>query len=636
MAKSKGIYGLSGSGMDIDTMVKQMLTNYQSNYDKVYKQKVSQEWKKAAYNEFYKSMLTFQTSTLTDYKMQGTMSARSATSNKTDVVTAEANGAAATINHDIAVTRLAQKAYIQSNGIHRDNTSASTSIKLADIVSERPTIGTTTDPDGNIIPVYAADDDIALSFTISGNADDGVDKDGNNVNRTITYTYAQMEGKTLNDLASDINKLGLDVKASYDSVNDSFVLYNKNSGENNYVNISVDQSYYDADGNQQTTSSTVRNKTAELFNNLNLQTYRSGEEPHSLTFAPTTAGGDDYADLKVTGTSAKAMVDGREYTSDTNKLTVQGVTYTLNKLSEYTEATNGDTELVYDEYDNPVYKKNSAGDYLDSDGNITTDPAKYVQETRAKRIYDTARINVDVDEDKIVDNVKKFVEDYNKMIDSLNDKIYEVAYKDYQPLTTEEKSAMSEEEIKKWEEKAKSGLLYKDSILRNVVSDMRTALNRPVEGLTGKYISAGSIGISVTTNEEHGHIALDEEKLRKAIQEDPDSVYKIFATQGNASEITDEAVRKETEYERSGVANRLTTVMINNLKKVVAEAGMSDTNDDQSALGLRIDNLMLQMSKIANEMDRRESELYKQFNAMETAIASLNQQYNFVNNFTAS
>lgn len=634
MAKSKGIYGLSGSGMDIDTMVKQMLTNYQSNYDKVYKQKVTQEWKKAAYNEFYKSMLTFQTSTLTDYKMQGTMSARSATSSKTDVVTAEANGAAATINHDIAVTRLAQKAYIQSNGIRRDNTdpAAQKSINLADIVSERPSTAT--------------NDDIALSFTISGNADDGVADDGNNVNRTITYTYAQLEGKTLNDLASDINKLGLDVKASYDSVNDSFVLYNKNSGKDNYVNISVDQTYIDADGNEQTTSGDARKTTAQLFNNLNLQTYRSGEAPQSLAFAPATAGGDDYADIKVTGTSAKAIVDGREYTSDTNKITVQGVTYTLNKLSEYTLATNGDKELVYDEYDNPVY------DYLtepdgtpiyekNDDGSIKTDDAgnpiqARKQKEQTKRIYDTARISVDVDEDKIVDNVKKFVEDYNKMIDSLNDKIYEVAYKDYQPLTTEEKSAMSEEEIKKWEEKAKSGLLYKDSILRNVVSDMRTALNRPVEGLTGKYISAGSIGISVTTNEEHGHIALDEEKLRKAIQEDPDSVYKIFATQGNASEITDEAVRKETEYERSGVVNRLTTVMINNLKKVVAEAGMSDTNDDQSALGLRIDNLMLQMSKIANEMDRRESELYKQFNAMETAIASLNQQYNFVNNFTAS
>lgn len=616
MAASKGIYGLSGSGMDIDTMVKQMLTNYQSNYDKVYKQKVTQEWKKAAYNEFYKSMIDFQRNTLTDYKMQGSMSARSATSSNTNVVSAVANGAAATVDHDIAVTRLAAKAYIQSNGISRQNTdpAAQKSINLADIVSPRP--------------ANAADDDVALSFTISGKDGDDIDADGNYVNRTVTYTYKQMEGKTLNDLASDINKLGLDVKANYDSVNDSFALYNKNSGEKNYVKISINTSYVDGDGNRQQASADVQAKTAELFNRLNLETYRSGETSEALSFTPGT-------DVQVKGVSAKAIVDGREYKSDTNKLTVQGVTYTLNKLSEFTTSTT-DTESLFDEYDQPVYKKDSNGNYLDSDGNVTTDSTKYVQEMRPKRIYDTTKVGVDIDEDKIVENVKKFVEDYNKMIDSLNDKIYEVSYKDYQPLTNEEKSAMSEEEIKKWEEKAKSGLLYKDSIMRDIVSNMRSALNTPIEGLTGKYTCAGNLGIAVTTNEEHGHIELNEDTLRKAIQEDPDSVYRIFATMGDASEIADESLRKETEYDRSGIAHRLSTVMTNGLSKIVAQAGMTDTNDDQSTLGLKIDSLSLQMAKIANEMDRRESELYKQFNAMETAIASLNQQYNFVTNFTAS
>lgn len=616
MAASKGIYGLSGSGMDIDTMVKQMLTNYQSNYDKVYKQKVTQEWKKAAYNEFYKSMIDFQRNTLTDYKMQGSMSARSATSSNTNVVSAVANGAAATVDHDIAVTRLAAKAYIQSNGISRQNTdpAAQKSINLADIVSPRP--------------ATAADDDVALSFTISGKDGDDIDADGNYVNRTVTYTYKQLEGKTLNDLASDINKLGLDVKANYDSVNDSFALYNKNSGEKNYVKISINTSYVDGDGNRQQASADVQAKTAELFNRLNLETYRSGETSEALSFTPGT-------DVQVKGVSAKAIVDGREYKSDTNKLTVQGVTYTLNKLSDFTTSTT-DTEPLFDEYDQPVYKKDSNGNYLDSDGNVTTDSTKYVQEMRPKRIYDTTKVGVDIDEDKIVENVKKFVEDYNKMIDSLNDKIYEVSYKDYQPLTNEEKSAMSEEEIKKWEEKAKSGLLYKDSIMRDIVSNMRSALNTPIEGLTGKYTCAGNLGIAVTTNEEHGHIELNEDTLRKAIQEDPDSVYRIFATMGDASEIADESLRKETEYDRSGIAHRLSTVMTNGLSKIVAQAGMTDTNDDQSTLGLKIDSLSLQMAKIANEMDRRESELYKQFNAMETAIASLNQQYNFVTNFTAS
>lgn len=34
-------------------------------------------------------------------------------------------------------------------------------------------------------------------------------------------------------------------------------------------------------------------------------------------------------------------------------------------------------------------------------------------------------------------------------------------------------------------------------------------------------------------------------------------------------------------------------------------------------------------------MDKRQTQLYKQFNAMETAIASLNSQYSFVNQYTS-
>ena len=129
MTASKGIYGLSGSGMDIDSMVKQMLTGYQSNYDKIYKQKVTQEWKKAAYNEFYKSMTEYKDYTFSSYKLQGTMSPRKATSSDESVVSATANGAAAEVSHDVAVTRLAERAYIQSNEIERKAGAHSNSIK---------------------------------------------------------------------------------------------------------------------------------------------------------------------------------------------------------------------------------------------------------------------------------------------------------------------------------------------------------------------------------------------------------------------------------------------------------------------------------------------------------------------------
>lgn len=37
---ASGIYGLSGSGMDIDSLVKNMMKTQQSKYDNIYKNKV--------------------------------------------------------------------------------------------------------------------------------------------------------------------------------------------------------------------------------------------------------------------------------------------------------------------------------------------------------------------------------------------------------------------------------------------------------------------------------------------------------------------------------------------------------------------------------------------------------------------
>ena len=270
--------------------------------------------------------------------------------------------------------------------------------------------------------------------------------------------------------------------------------------------------------------------------------------------------------ISVAGVSAEAKIDGKIYTADSNKITAAGVTYTLNKIGE-------------------------------------------------------TKVNVTNDVDKIVENVKKFVEDYNKMLDTMNSKISETRYKDYKPLTDDEKAAMKEDQVKSWEEKAKSGLLNNDTIIRGVVYDMRDALSDSIDGLTGKYTSAASIGITTTSYTEKGKIQLDENKLRNALKEDPDVVYKIFGTTGS-------------DRDSQGIANRLSAVAQTGMTNISKEAGIS-SSDDQSVLGIKIDSYESQMKKMLDIMDKRQTQLYKQFNAMETAIASLNSQYSFVNQYTS-
>ena len=57
---ANGIYGLSGSGLDIESLVKMGMMNKQNQYDKMYQNEVKQTWLKEAYNDVYKDLTTFK------------------------------------------------------------------------------------------------------------------------------------------------------------------------------------------------------------------------------------------------------------------------------------------------------------------------------------------------------------------------------------------------------------------------------------------------------------------------------------------------------------------------------------------------------------------------------------------------
>ena len=83
-------------------------------------------------------------------------------------------------------------------------------------------------------------------------------------------------------------------------------------------------------------------------------------------------------------------------------------------------------------------------------------------------------ITVSQDTDKMMDGIKEFVDEYNKLVKTLNDYLDEDAsYRDYQPLTAAQKKEMSEREIELWEEKAKEGLLRRDSTIETFLQQMR-------------------------------------------------------------------------------------------------------------------------------------------------------------------
>lgn len=698
---TNGIYGLSGSGLDVESMVKTAMKAKQSQYDKMYKKETKQEWVKSAYNNFYSSMTTFKYSTLSTYKMQSNMSAMAATSSDTKIATVTANGEAAAMTHKITVNSLTTNAYLQttSAGITRDNTSsdAKNSIYLKDIMqssilspsaatgatagiakydattdvmtfndgttlSSASTVAalsfnvkdsatsttstsyttTTTDSAGNVISgfvpksgagsytdpttgtVYttsSADNgtsivttlqngsttltyttktvdtntgDVKASFypsstvgttiATSGSttttettsiASDGSIVSTHTVNaptdgKPVVYTYKDLYEKTLNDVAVDISTANSNIIGSYDTLNNSFSIYNKNGGAANMVSISAFTGTYTKSDGKTATGATSTTMANSLFNHLNLGLYDGTTLNSAQTMTDSNA-------LYAVGASGSVTIDGKTYSNlSSNKVTAAGVSYTFLEKG-------------------------------------------------------TSSVTVSQDTDTIIKNVKQFVTDYNKMIDSLNDKIYETTYTsgsktdtDYEPLTDTEKKGMSDAEVTTWETKAKTGLLYHSSILRTITSDMRSALSTPVDAVNSNYNTLASIGITSSTSK--GHIELDEDKLKKALAADPDSVYQLFASTPTDSKDT----------ASTGVANRLDTVMTNALKAISDQAGTSSSTNDQSYLGKTITSMKEKMSDFQTMMDDYQSKLYKQYDAMEVAIQKLNQQQSYVSSAFSS
>ena len=543
MAGARGIYGLSGSGIDVESLVKVGMMSEQKKYDRIYKKEVETEWRKEAFADVYSAVNTFRSS-MSDMRLSSRTKPMTATSSLSDAVTATANANAGVMSHTVEVTQAASNAYLMTASgqkVARTNTAAPTSVALKDVAFA-----------GGTMPAGMTSTDTALSFKLS-----------NGTGTTeIKFTAEEVFTKnlTLNDLAKRINnarfigsdgkKSALSITASYDAVSDAFSIVNTKSGSDNKVSLSVD------------TGAPSATYTTALLNNLKLGQVSGGSisAPLSFTISGTTA------KLEAAGANASVKVDGRTYTNlQDNKLQVNGVTYTFKK---------------------------------------------------ATPVGTPAQVTIAQDQDKLVENVKKFVEDYNKLLDDLHGRYNNNKYPDYGVLTKEQEAGMSREQVDKWNERAKSGLLYRDGYLRSIISDMRDAVTNRVGSAPGRYNTLAAIGI--TSKDQSGHLKLDENKLRTAIAAEPDAVNQIFSH-------TDD----DDNYGDNGVATRLAERLGKRMESLKSHAGITADKSDRSELGKLIENYEKQMSDFKQLMSSFENQLYKKYNAMEEAISKLSSQFGF-------
>ncbi len=228
---------------------------------------------------------------------------------------------------------------------------------------------------------------------------------------------------------------------------------------------------------------------------------------------------------------------------------------------------------------------------------------------------ETVTITTQDDTDGIYDMVKNFLKEYNSIINEM-DKLYNAdSAKGYEPLTDEEKEALSESEVEKYEKKIKDSLLRRDSNLSSISSALKQTMSAGVE-IGGKTMYLSDFGINTLSyftapdNEKNAyHIdgdADDEntsgnaDKLKTMISNDPSTVVDFF----------------------SKLSQNLYTEMTNQSKSVDGYRSFGNFYDDKK-MKSDYDSYKSKIADLEQKLADYEDKWYKKFAAMETAMAKM-------------
>lgn len=230
------------------------------------------------------------------------------------------------------------------------------------------------------------------------------------------------------------------------------------------------------------------------------------------------------------------------------------------------------------------------------------------------------------DADNVVDTIKTFVEDINNLLKSVRE-----AYTTqpltksgstsnrYEPLTDEDKEGMSESAIKTYEEKAKTGLLFGDTDLSQLYEKLVSVL----QATGADRMDMEAIGLTTTFSGGLTQIALDEDKLRAALESDPDKVRNVFAKTVEGGSKTNGLM----ESIKSPL-NTYGSTSLGSPGILVGKAGSK-----LSAISLMNNNLQKQIDNIDKQIESWQSKLSskvdyytRQFTALEQLMSTMNNQ----------
>ena len=446
---------------------------------------------------------------------------------------------------------------------------------------------------------------------------------------TITYTYTKADGTTtessddfgtvasaVNDLATEMGLLTKKTDGATTSYEDSGLAKYKQA-KSDFANYSYE-------------SEIVSAANSDLDGEITNITSAITDETNKISAADKTISDNAVAANGVTASSTTSDID--KLTKDMLTKVNAALSYLQSYSSDGSDVTVSNTDGVYGISGTSSYSSDGAKKVNGTDAKITLNGVEYTSSSNAITVNGlTINALAKTDSDKpitvttqtdaqgLYDKIKDFLSEYNDVINDLT-KLYNAdSSKGYEPLTDEEKDKMSDTEVEKWEKKIKDSLLRRDTTLNTVMSTITNSMAKSYSYTDSngvkKSFSLASFGIStlgilgaekneynayhIDGDADDSSVSSKTDKLMAAITEDPDSVVNFF------KDLT-EGLYKNLDKQ---------------MKSTSLRSAYTIYNDKE--LKKEYDNYSDLISTWEERLADMENSYYKKFSKMESALATL-------------
>ena len=624
------------SGMDTESMVKELVSASSEKVNKIKQKKQDAEWKKEIWSGLNTKIYNFYKTQLSAFKSVSNYKTKKATASDETKVTVKAGAGATNGTHSVSVEQTASSAYLTGDNIkikgnsYTRYTDAGLATKFADMTDAS---GQSLNLAGQKISI--SDGTKTLKYELGGTGTDGVaslselneklakEENFKGLSASIKdgkLTFTNTTAKT----ADDGSKSGTTYTVKADALGiDGTVGYDKDATAGNTVSAAftakVANNFTSADisgttkladlGIKVGTTFSVNGKDFVVDDKSTINDFTTAISKMGVSASFDASHGRFYFNASKTG----AANDFNLTSSDSSALEALG-------LGSGAEKVDARDAIIY--YNNVKYT---------SDSNTLTVNGLTIT---AKAKTDSAvNIEVAADVDSAYNTIKNFVKSYNELIDEMN-KYYNEKDAGYDALTDDEKSKLSDTQIEKWEEKAKQGLLRRDSTLQTLLSGMRTTLNQGVQvtmadGST-KTMTLASLGIVTGDYTENG-------KLHILGDEDDDQYSSETNTLKNllesGSDIVGQVIGGTTST--SGVGTQMYDYLRKSMTRIEG-ARSTQTFYNDKTLDSEIDDYDDDIDKWDEKLQKLEDKYYDQFSKMESAMAKLQSQQSYLSSLFGS